>query len=154
MTATSREDAGLRRLLYLSHSRLTGDAAAVAAALGQILATARRRNAELGVTGALVLRQGRFAQALEGPHEAVQAVFDAIVADPRHSDLTVIEDAPVRARAFPAWSMAYAGEDGAPDIPLTLVDAVRVPGAEAETLLQRLRTLAAGAGGAPPDTTR
>jgi hypothetical protein len=134
---------GLRRLLYVSRSRLPGDAAAVAAALAAILATARRCNAELDVTGALLLRGGRFAQALEGPSAAVQAVFDRIAADPRHAEVTVTEDGPVAARAFPAWSMAYAGEEGAPDIPLTLVDAVREPGPLAEAVLQRLRAMAA-----------
>ena len=133
----------LRRLLYVSHSRLTGDPAAVAAALAEILAVARRRNAELGVTGALMLHDGRFAQALEGPHAAVQAVFDSIAADPRHGAVTVTEDGPVPARAFPAWSMAYAGADGAPDIPLTLVDAVREAGPEADAVLRRLRAMAA-----------
>ncbi len=144
MTTTASRDAlTLRRLVYVSRSQLTGDMVAVAAALAQILATARRRNAELGVTGALVLRGGRFAQALEGAYPAVQTVFDAIAADPRHAEVTVTEDGPVAARAFPAWSMAYAGEDGTPDIPLTLVDAVREAGPEAEAVLRRLRALAA-----------
>ncbi len=145
MTATAHEESasGLRRLLYVSHSRLAGDAASVAAALADILAVARRRNAELGVTGALMLCNGRFAQALEGPGAAVQAVFDSIATDPRHVRVTIAEDGPVSVRAFPAWSMAYAGEDGAPDIPLTLVDAVRALGPQAEAVLQRLRAMAA-----------
>lgn len=144
MTAFPHDEAatGLRRLLYVSHSRFPGDATKVAAALGEILAVARRRNAELGVTGALMLRGGHFAQALEGPHAAVQSVFDSIAGDPRHGEVTVTEDGPVPARAFPAWSMAYAGEDGAPDIPLTLVDAARAWTPEAEAVLRRLREIA------------
>ena len=147
MIAPAPSDAGaltLRRLVYVSRSQLTGDAVAVAVALAQILATSRRRNAELGVTGALMLQGWRFAQALEGPHAAVQSVFDSIAADPRHSEVTMAEDGPVAARAFPAWSMAYVGEDGTPDIPLTLVDAVRAAAPETEAVLQRLRALAAG----------
>lgn len=146
MTANPSDDAGcneLRRLVYVSRSQISGDATEVAAALAKILETARRRNAELGVTGALVLRGGRrFAQVLEGEPDAVQAVFDSIAADPRHGEVTVTEDGPVAVRAFPGWSMAYVGEAGGPDIPLTLVDAVRAAGPEAEMVLLRLRALA------------
>ena len=134
-------ESGLRRLVYASRSRIGGGAAAVAVELAAILESARRRNEESGVTGALVLRGRRFAQALEGPHAAVQEVFGRIAADVRHDEVTVVEDGPVPARAFPGWSMAYAGGEGSPDIPLTLVDAVRGTGEEAEVVLGRLRAL-------------
>lgn len=134
------EDA-LRRLIYVSRSLLAGDPAAVAAGLADILSVARRHNAAAGVTGALVLHEGRFAQALEGEAATVQALLDRIRADPRHDGVEVVEDGAVAARAFPGWSMAYAGEDGAPDIPLTLQDALRPPAPEGEEVLARLRAL-------------
>jgi hypothetical protein len=134
--------APLRRLIYRSRSRLGGGAAAMGAEIGRILETARHRNECLGVTGALVVRGARFAQALEGPSQAVQALFDSIAADPRHDQITTVEDGPVAARAFPGWSMAYVGEAGAPDIPLTLADAGRPVDDEQDHVLQRLRALA------------
>jgi hypothetical protein len=132
----------LRRLIYRSRSRLGGGAPAMGAEIGRILETARARNACLGVTGALVFRGARFAQALEGPAPAVQALFDSIAADSRHDRLETIEDRPVAARAFTGWSMAYVGEAGAPDIPLTLADAGRPVDDDQDQILQRLRALA------------
>lgn len=134
--------APLRRLIYRSRSRLGGGAAAMGAEIGRILETARSRNECLGVTGALVVRGARFVQVLEGPSPAVQALFDSIAADPRHDQITTIEDRPVAARAFAGWSMAYVGEAGAPDIPLTLADAGRPVDDEQGRVLQRLRALA------------
>ncbi len=134
-------ETALRRVLYVSDSRLTGDVVAVAAALARILGVARRRNAELGLTGALMMGGGRFAQVLEGPPDSVQPVFDSILADPRHAGVTVLEDGLVPARVFPGWSMAYVGGEGRPDIPLTLRDAVHEPTPAAEAVLLRLRAL-------------
>ena len=51
------------RLIYRSHSLL---AARDDAGLADILKTARHKNADLGVTGALMLYDDWFAQVLEG----------------------------------------------------------------------------------------
>jgi hypothetical protein len=131
----------LRRLIYRSRSRLNGDPAGIAAAIASILETSRNRNEQYGLTGALLMRERRFAQALEGPADAVHAVFDRIAADPRHDDVELIEDGPVPARAFPGWTMAYAGDAGAADIPLTLRDALVPASPEQEAVLSRLRQL-------------
>jgi blue light- and temperature-responsive anti-repressor len=97
----------LLRVVYVSRSLLPE--AAAEAELEGILAHARRGNAALGVSGALLFSEDCFAQALEGPPEAVEAVFEAIQRDPRHAEVVVLEAAPVPAREFGAWSMAYAG---------------------------------------------
>lgn len=97
----------LFRVVYVSRNLLPGPA--VDAELGRILGGARRRNAALGVTGALLCSDDCFAQALEGPAPAVEAVFEAIQRDSRHSDVVVLEAGPAPAREFGAWSMAYAG---------------------------------------------
>ena len=97
----------LLRVVYVSRSLLPETAAK--AELEGILARARRSNAALGITGALLFSEDCFAQALEGPPEAVEAVFEAIQRDPRHAEVVVLEAAPVLAREFGAWSMAYAG---------------------------------------------
>jgi hypothetical protein len=133
--------APLRRLIYRSRSRIGGGAPAAGAEIGRILEVARSRNDRLGLTGALICRGGRFAQALEGPADQVQALFDSIRADPRHDEIETIDDAPVMARAFPHWSMAYVGDAGTPDIPLTLADSGRTPEGEQERLLHHLRAL-------------
>jgi hypothetical protein len=100
-------DPPLLRVVYVSRSLLPEPAAE--AELERILARAREGNAALGITGALLFSEDCFAQALEGPPEAVEAVFEAIQRDPRHAEVAVLEAMPVSAREFGAWSMAYAG---------------------------------------------
>jgi blue light- and temperature-responsive anti-repressor len=95
------------RVIYISRNLLPEPAAD--AELERILLRARACNAALGVTGALLFSGDCFAQALEGPAPAVEAVFESIQRDPRHSEVVVLEAAPVPAREFGAWSMAYAG---------------------------------------------
>lgn len=97
----------LFRVVYVSRSLLPEPAAGTE--LERILARARQGNAARGITGALLFSEDCFAQALEGPAPAVEEVFEAIQCDPRHADVVVLEAAPVAAREFGAWSMAYAG---------------------------------------------
>ena len=49
---------------------------------------------------------GCFVQVLERPQAAVRAIFDAILADTRHEDLTVLHPGLAERRAFDGWSMA------------------------------------------------
>jgi hypothetical protein len=67
----------------------------------------RPRNDEQGVTGMLLYSGGNIIQALEGPASAVEAIFDAIVADPRHTDVRVLDRGATAQRAFPNWSMGF-----------------------------------------------
>ncbi|MFC3067987.1 BLUF domain-containing protein [Phenylobacterium soli] len=100
----ARQPAGLYRLMYFSTAQpaACGD---LAESLGAILAASTRRNGALNLTGALLACNGRFLQALEGERSAVQQVFGAIAADPRHRDVTVIESREVSSRSFPGWLM-------------------------------------------------
>ncbi len=107
----------LHRIIYVSRSLLRGDEDQVAVELRRILAVSRRNNASEGVTGALLLGQGSFAQVLEGPMVAVERAFERIQDDPRHADLVVVEVGAVDARAFPDWSMAFAGAAAASAAP-------------------------------------
>lgn len=71
-----------------------------------MLNAARRNNAPMGVTGLLYYAQGQFAQCLEGPKDAVEAIFERVSKDPRHTDLVVLRR-PTLERAFSDWSMAF-----------------------------------------------
>src|SRR3712207_1506424 len=97
----------LHRIAYCSRNRIPADA--LAGELQGILTAARRTNARLAVTGALLYNQGSFAQVLEGPLPAIERIFEAIQCDPRHSEVMVIDSGPIDARTFPEWSMAFAG---------------------------------------------
>ncbi|WP_310460425.1 diguanylate phosphodiesterase [Sphaerotilus sp.] len=72
-----------------------------------LLTRARHKNATLGVTGMLLHVDGSFLQVLEGEPESVAAVFQAICADPRHTQIVTIIREPIPRRAFSDWSMGH-----------------------------------------------
>ena len=94
------------RIVYCSRNTLA--AGTNVADLDQILATSRRNNQAVGVTGALLYTDGLFAQTLEGDFDAVQSVFERIQADPRHDDVVVLQAETVADRIFGSWAMAQA----------------------------------------------
>lgn len=97
----------LYRLVYYSSNRVP--AARTTAEIESILASARRNNAALDVTGALLFNDGCFAQVLEGRRAALEELFERIQNDPRHADATVLQFEEAAARSFPAWSMGFVG---------------------------------------------
>lgn len=101
------QETDLFRLIYASRNLLP--AATAEDEIAGILAASRRRNAGLGITGALLFSADSFVQALEGTLPAVEQLFEHIQCDPRHGDVVVLDAGPVAERSFGAWSMAYAG---------------------------------------------
>jgi len=75
------------------------------AMLAGILSQARRNNRENDITGALVCRQDLYIQLIEGPDEAIDALFADISADDRHTNVQVEVSGPVEERMFPEWEM-------------------------------------------------
>ncbi len=139
------------RLIYRSHSRIPADSDRVE--LGKILRTSRANNVHRGVTGALLMYEGWFAQVLEGPQQQVRQLFEVIRADPRHDAVQVSEEGEIEAPVFARWAMADVSEHGEPDVPLIatatgVVDGgtwkTATPGQEA--VLVKLRDLTRGYG--------
>ena len=108
------------RLIYRSHSCIPADDQATG--LADIFSVARANNKRLGVTGALLLTESWFVQALEGDESVVRGLYERISEDPRHEDVTVIESAPVDRRVFSRWAMAQVSRLGHADIPLHVTD--------------------------------
>ncbi len=104
------------RLLYRSHSRIPADERKHA--LAEIFNEARHNNRAHGVTGALLMTDHYFVQALEGDEKVVQSLYDRIAKDDRHDQLTLLESSGVDHRAFGRWSMAQISPSGRGDIPL------------------------------------
>ncbi|NEW86102.1 phosphonate transporter [Rhodopseudomonas sp. WA056] len=102
--------AELFRVLYVSRNRIAGGLDSLSSEIADILATSRAHNEREGITGALIFNSGFFAQVLEGPRSAVEAVFEAIQQDGRHSDVQVLLASPIAVRAFPNWAMAHVGQ--------------------------------------------
>ena len=99
----------LYRVLYCSRNSILGSPEVVADNILAILARSRRNNSRDRVTGGLLFSTGCFAQVLEGPADAVEAAFERIQCDERHTDVTVLQAGPVVMRDFPDWSMGFAG---------------------------------------------
>ncbi len=97
------------RVLYCSRNCMEGSPEQQLNEVRSILASSRKNNVAVGITGALLFNRDMFAQVLEGPLEQVQATFERIQPDLRHTDVTVLENGFVEARDFPEWSMAFAG---------------------------------------------
>ena len=127
----------LYRLVY--HSRnCTGPGQE--ATVAEILARSRVNNSRMGVTGALLYRDGYFIQVLEGPCDAVEAVFERIQQDPRHDEVNLLMFGPVERRGFPVWSMEYLAN---PEAISNLFGAELVwDGMEVTAICDRLRAMA------------
>jgi hypothetical protein len=104
------------RLIYRSHSRIRPEDRSLV--LAEIFREARSNNKKSGITGALLVTDHWFVQALEGEETVVRAVYDRIRTDDRHEDLTVVDQATVDARVFSRWAMAQVSRSGQADIPL------------------------------------
>jgi hypothetical protein len=104
------------RLIYRSRNLIP--AAERKFQLGEIFSAARSKNKRAGVTGALLITEDRFAQALEGPEPAVRQLYARICQDGRHGQVELLETRDDQERVFGRWAMAKVAEDGEPDIPL------------------------------------
>lgn len=106
------------RLIYRSHMRIPRERRK--AVLGHIFSVARSNNKEQDITGALLVTDDSFVQALEGDQSAVRQLYGVIVRDVRHERVELLDEQYVDERVFGRWSMAKVAEDGEPDIPLLM----------------------------------
>jgi hypothetical protein len=100
----------LHGLVYYSRNRAASTPEGMARTIADILASSRRNNPRVAVTGALMFNAGCFAQVLEGPQTAIMHTFERIQQDERHGEVSVLSFAPVAQRAFDRWSMGFVGE--------------------------------------------
>lgn len=110
------------RLVYRSHSRISHDERE--AVLGQIFDVARAKNKAAGVTGALLITDHYFVQALEGEEPVVRSLYERISEDQRHDDVVLMDERSVPSRLFPRWAMAQVSAAGHADVPLHTIDGV------------------------------
>lgn len=110
-----------------------------------LLEQARRHNLEVGVTGMLLYRDGRFFQLLEGSEHVVRRLYAGIVADPRHRDVTLARESRRVLRQFPSWTMAFRDLDedplSAPGFADVLAQGGGRTSAAVDELVARLRGL-------------
>lgn len=90
----------LSQLVYSSERRDLG-----AGGIIELLGQARAINAELGITGALLVNRHFFLQCLEGDRRRVTSTFARIISDRRHDNLALISVRDLDERDFPDWTM-------------------------------------------------
>ncbi len=73
--------------------------------LMQLVDKASRSNKVLNVTGVLSFDNGRFGQILEGKSKDVEAIWELILKDPRHTNVVSLGMKKINARRFANWSM-------------------------------------------------
>jgi len=88
-------------LRYVSRSLVSGDLGT----LEDIRTVSRANNAARGITGALYYDAAGFFQVLEGTRMAVLRLMETIAADPRHTDVEVLDVHEIVVRRFARWSM-------------------------------------------------
>jgi hypothetical protein len=81
--------------------------------LAGILSVSRRNNPRDGITGALICRGDLYLQLIEGPAEAIDALYARIAQDDRHANVELLLSEEAHARLFPNWAML---DDTAPSL--------------------------------------
>jgi Sensors of blue-light using FAD len=125
--------AALYNVVYCSRATEGVDDAEVE----RIIATARRCNAEHGITGMLVFGSGIFFQWLEGPRHEVTALMGLLRSDRRHEnvvELSAEED--IGERLFPTWDMELVSSEHIREVLQDALDSAH--DAKKKQALQRL----------------
>ena len=112
----------LVRLLYASRAVEAIDATLVES----ILSRSRTRNPSIGVTGLLCYTGDVFLQVIEGGRAEVSKLYNIIVRDPRHRDVTLLHFEEVGSRRFSNWTMGQVNLDKVN--PSTLLKYSEMPG--------------------------
>jgi Sensors of blue-light using FAD len=96
-----RTDPMLIRLLYASRAKTDASASEMASILQQ----SRNNNPPEGITGILCHSSGIYLQVLEGGRASVNALYNRVAKDSRHSDVTILHYEEVSERCFSNWTM-------------------------------------------------
>jgi hypothetical protein len=99
--------------------------------LDALLQDAQAFNQGVGVSGVLCYDGGVFVQYFEGPEAAVRQVYERILASRLHQQLEELSYAPVQARQFDGWHMAFC------QLPETVLQALANTGWEADLPVTR-----------------
>lgn len=93
----------LTRLIYVSTiTEKFGDTS-----LEDILKIGRLNNTKNGITGMLYFKNKYFLQCLEGERSVINATYNKIRNDERHSNIVLLEYNQIEMREFKDWCMGY-----------------------------------------------
>lgn len=101
-------DVHLDRLVYRS---------VASSQLGQLhlfhlLTQTQASNLRAGITGHLLYEHGVFIQCIEGRRQAIDAIWQRILRDPRHTRIELLRRETCERRHFGDWSMSFEVSPG------------------------------------------
>jgi Sensors of blue-light using FAD len=121
----------MKSILYVS----VADPALVSDDIYQLVGNAQDRNRADGISGIMLYNGSNFMQLIEGDPVVIDACFNRIAQDQRHSGVVTLRNDPVAVREFPEWAMRYSLVEQ--PVQSTL-DAVRDAGAPRADTLDRI----------------
>ena len=71
----------------------------------KILASCKKNNPSLEITGVLLYSDTKFIQMVEGEYKLLMELYDKIKLDDRHRNVMMISCGPIKEKAFPSWHM-------------------------------------------------
>jgi FAD-dependent sensor of blue light len=91
----------LSQLVYVSNRK----AACTDEEIEKILASCKKNNPPLNITGILLYSDTKFIQLVEGEYKMINDLYNKIKTDSRHDQTRLISLGPIQKKAFPSWHM-------------------------------------------------
>ncbi len=73
--------------------------------IDKILASCKKNNPKLDITGVLLYSKTHFLQYLEGDYKEISGLYEKIKSDVRHKNVVLITTGKINERTFPSWEM-------------------------------------------------
>lgn len=96
----------LSRLIYYSKNHKTIGLDEIR----NIYSKAQTDNSAIGITGMLFHNENYFFQVLEGERQKISSLYNKILSDSRHKDVTIVSMEDINVRCYGKWSMLYINE--------------------------------------------
>lgn len=90
-------------MVYISSAKLMLNDREIA----KIVKTSHVNNQRHGITGILLYNSGNFMQLIEGDAAEVEALYEKISNDSRHTDVSLLFSETITHRNFENWLMGY-----------------------------------------------
>jgi hypothetical protein len=91
----------LSQLIYVSNRKPT----CTQEEIDNILASCKKNNPPLNITGVLLYSDTKFIQLVEGESKVIMSLYDKIKLDTRHSNSIMISYGMIPEKSFPSWHM-------------------------------------------------
>lgn len=91
----------LSQLVYVSNRKPS----CTEAEIEKILASCKKNNPTLNITGVLLYSDTKFIQLVEGDAKTIMSLYEKIKTDPRHGNPMMISYGPIQQKSFPSWHM-------------------------------------------------